>query len=448
MSKPQSKGAGGCNKMHMTGERNMADKEFSYGSVAAATASAIALMAGASVVVHGTFGVFLPSLTKDFGWSRAEISTGLTVWSWVQALMIPVMGRLMDRFGVRAFMLGRLVLLAATMAGLAMQDGSLVIFLMLFAVIGVCSSFGGFVGNAKLVAGWFAGRRGLVLALVAIGTGLAGSLIPQWTGLSVTNLGWREAYLVVAGYVLVLTIPVFFFLRESPTVLAARSRGESLSKTDATGMSVREASRYVSFWLCMGALVLNTALLGLNLHMVPLLIGRGLTTQSAATVLSAQVGGSTIIYLVAGYLLDKVSTPKLALFFSLCALGGLVMIHLGSSYSTLLIAGTLIGAGTTGEASVVPYFLTHYFGLKAFASIYGLMWGVAAVANGVQPVILGYIFDTQGSYSMGLLYCEGCVFLVAMCFLALPRYRYAAKLEPAEPEVMAEGIGEAQSVGA
>ncbi|HEX3971088.1 MAG TPA: MFS transporter, partial [Stellaceae bacterium] len=363
----------------------MADKEFNYGSVAAATASALGLMAGASVVVHGTFGVFLPPLTKEFGWTRAEISTGLTVWSWVQALMIPVLGRLMDRYGVRAFMLGGLLLLAVTLVGLAEQNGSLVVFLALFALIGVASSFGGFVGNAKLVSGWFSGRRGLVLALVALGTGLAGGLIPQWSGWSVTNLGWRAAYLVAAGYVVLLTIPVFFFLRESPVVLAARTRGEALNKTDATGMSVREASRHGAFWLCLAALVLNTALLGLNLHMVPLLIDRGLAPQSAATVLSAQVLGSTIIYLVAGYLLDKVSTPKLALFFSLCALGGLVMIHLGSGYTTLLIAGTLIGAGTTGEGSVVPYFLTRYFGLKAFASIYGLMWGIAAIANGIQP---------------------------------------------------------------
>ena len=425
----------------------MADKEFNYGSIAAATASALGLMAGASVVVHGTFGVFLPSLTKEFGWSRAEISTGLTVWSWMQALMIPIVGRLMDKFGVRAFMLGGLLLLAATMVGLALQDGSLVVFLVLFGVIGLCSSFGGFVGNAKLVSGWFSGRRGLVLALVAMGTGIAGGLIPQWSGLSIAVLGWRDAFLVIAGYVLVLTVPVFFFLRESPTVLAARARHEAVSKSDATGLTVREASKFVAFWLCLGALVLNTALLGLNLHMVPLLIDRGLTPQTAATVLSAQVFGSTCIYLVAGYLLDKISTPKLALFFSLCALGGLVMIHLGSGFSTLLIAGTLIGAGTTGEGSVIPYFLTRYFGLKAFASIYGLMWGVAAVANGIQPVILGRIFDTQGSYGWGLLYCEVCVFLVAVCFFALPRYRYAAKLQPVEPEPMAEAVGDAQSVG-
>ncbi len=426
----------------------MANKEFSYGSVAAATASALGLMAGASVVVHGTFGVFLPPLTKEFGWTRAEISTGLTVWSWVQALMIPVIGRLMDRYGVRTFMLGGFVAarrdhgrslaaerLARRPARSLCADWRLLVF-------------GGFVGNAKLVSGWFSGRRGLVLALVAMGTGLAGSLIPQWSGWSITHLGWREAYLVAAGYVVLLTIPVFFFLRESPAVVAARARGQALNKTDATGMSVREASGYAAFWLCMAALVLNTALLGLNLHMVPLLIDRGLTPQTAATVLSAQVFGSTIIYLVAGYLLDKISTPKLAVFFSLCALGGLVMIHLGSGYGTLLVAGTLIGAGTTGEGSVVPYFLTRYFGLKAFASIYGLMWGVAAVANGIQPVILGAVFDKTGSYGWGLLYCEACVFLVAICFAALPAYRYAARLHEEPEEQVVEGVGEIQSQGA
>lgn len=425
----------------------MADREFTRSSIAAATASTLTLMAGASVIVHSTFGVFLVPLTKEFGWSRAEISVGLLFWSWVQAFLIPIAGWLMDRHGVRRITLSGLLLLILAMVALSFQSGSLAMLYAIFAVIGVCSSLGGFVGNAKLISGWFSRRRGLVLALVAMGAGIAGGLIPQWAGLSVSHLGWREAYLVVAAYILVLAIPVFFFLRESPAVIAARARGDALNKSGGTGMSVKEASKFPAFWLCLGALVLNTALLGLNLHMVPLLIGRGLTPQTAATVLSAQILGSTIIYLVAGYLLDKISTPKLALFFSLCALGGLVMIHLGSGVTEMLVAGTLIGAGTTGEGSVIPYFLTRYFGLKAFASIYGLMWGVAAVANGIQPVILGYIFDTTGSYGWGLLYCEACVFCVALCFFALPRYRYAAKLPDIEPEPVAEAIGEAQSVG-
>lgn len=426
----------------------MADREFTGSSIAAATASTLTLMAGASVIVHSTFGVFLVPLTKEFGWSRAEISGGLLFWSWVQAFLIPIAGWLMDRYGVRRITLSGLLLLILAMVALSFQSGSLGVLYAIFAVIGVCSSLGGFVGNAKLVSGWFSRRRGLVLALVAMGAGIAGGLIPQWAGLSVSHLGWRDAYLVVAAYIAVLAVPVFFFLRESPAVLAARARGDARSRSEAAGMSVKEASKHLAFWLCLGALVLNTALLGLNLHMVPLLIDRGLTPQTAATVLSAQVFGSTIIYLVAGYLLDKISTPKLALFFSLCALGGLVMIHVGTNFSTLLVAGTLIGAGTTGEGSVIPYFLTRYFGLKAFASIYGLMWGVAAVANGIQPVILGYVFDSTGSYGWGLLYCEVCVFLVAICFFALPRYRYAAKLPEVEPEPIAEAIGEAQSVGA
>jgi MFS family permease len=427
----------------------MADKEFTRYSIAAAVASTLTLMAGASVIVHSTFGVFLVPLTREFGWSRAQISVALLFWSWVQAFMIPVVGWLMDRYGVRRIALGGLVLLALTLVALSFQSGSLVMLYAIFAVIGVCSSLGGFVGNAKLISGWFHRRRGLVLALVAMGAGISGGLIPQWAGLSVGDLGWRQAYLVVAAYVVVLAVPVFFFLRESPAVLAARARGVALDKSDATGMSVKEASRFPAFWLCMAALVLNTALLGLNLHMVPLLIDRGLTPQTAATVLSAQVFGSTIIYLIAGYLLDKISTPKLAVFFSLCALVGLVMIHLGSGFGTLLVAGTLIGAGTTGEGSVVPYFLTRYFGLKAFASIYGLMWGVAAVANGIQPVILGYVFDSTGSYGGGLLYCEACVFCVMVSFFLLPRYRFAARIAEYEtPERVAEGMGEAQSVGA
>ena len=196
-----------------------------------------------------------------------------------------------------------------------------------------------------------------------------------------------------------------------------------------------------------GALVLNTALLGLNLHMVPLLIDRGLTPQTAATVLSAQVFGSTCIYLVAGYLLDKVSTPKLALFFSLCALGGLVMIHFGSGLSTLLIAGTLIGAGTTGEGSVIPVLPHPLFWPQGFRLDLRADVGCRRGANGIQPVILGRIFDTQGSYGWGLLYCEVCVSLSRSVFSPC-RVIVMPPNTAGRAGTVAEGIGEAQSMGA
>jgi hypothetical protein len=37
------------------------------------------------------------------------------------------------------------------------------------------------------------------------------------------------------------------------------------------------------------------------------------------------------------------------------------------------------------------------------------------------------------------------VFLVAMCFAALPAYRYAARLHAEPEEHVAEGVGEIQS---
>src|SRR5581483_544029 len=48
-------------------------------------------------------GVFMPALTKEFGWSRTEISGAMTLGSLSGALMAPLFGPLIDRYGGKRF---------------------------------------------------------------------------------------------------------------------------------------------------------------------------------------------------------------------------------------------------------------------------------------------------------------------------------------------------------
>jgi len=68
---------------------------------------------GASPIPFNTIGFFMGPLNAEFGWSRAEIAAGVTIFGIVASLLAPVFGSLADRYGVRPVALWSLAAFAA-----------------------------------------------------------------------------------------------------------------------------------------------------------------------------------------------------------------------------------------------------------------------------------------------------------------------------------------------
>lgn len=50
------------------------------------------------------FSLFVKRLHTDFGWGRAEMNLTLTIFFLIGGMMAPLVGRLVDRYGVRGVM--------------------------------------------------------------------------------------------------------------------------------------------------------------------------------------------------------------------------------------------------------------------------------------------------------------------------------------------------------
>jgi MFS family permease len=94
------------------------------------------------------------------------------------------------------------------------------------------------------------------------------------------------------------------------------------------------------------------------------------------------------------------------------------------------LAAGLIGIGVGGEADITPYLLTRYFGIRGFATLYGISWTFYAAAGAIGPVILGRSFDATGSYASLLVILSAALAAAAAILLLLPRYG----VKEAEPE--------------
>src|SRR4051812_18715318 len=140
--------------------------------------------------------VLLGPMSAETGWSRAGISTAMTLNFVFMGLGSFGWGMASDRWGVRPVVLaGALLLGAATMAG--SRAGSLVQFQLAYGIgVGLATS-AFFAPMIATVAGWFDRRRAIALSLVSAGVGVAPltmSPLAQWL---VTTQGWRPTLLII-----------------------------------------------------------------------------------------------------------------------------------------------------------------------------------------------------------------------------------------------------------
>lgn len=391
-------------------------------------ASIVGMIVSQGPVLVFTFGIFIKPLTAEFGWSRSQVSLGLTVAILSAALCTPWIGRLIDRKGARQVAIPALLLFGLGVMALGLLPANLMLFYLAFCVIGLLSTGGTPTAYAMTVSCWFVRRRGLALGLSMAGIGVGAALMPMLAQHAVAMLGWRLAYAVM-GLVIVLGAGVVAMkLRNRPADLGLfpdnLPTADGLSHaTDKVGLSVAQAMRSRSFWLIGSAFFLAAlAINGCSVHFVPLLTDRGVPAAEAASIASI-IGVALIIGRVgAGYLLDYLFAPFVTVFFFIGPVIGILLLYGGATGTTAMFCAALIGLGVGAEVDLIAYLIARYFGLRAFGEIYGYLFGLFCLGTAFGPLLMGVGQTLQGSYDSILLLFAGCMVLACVLMLCVGRY--------------------------
>ena len=168
--------------------------------------------------------------------------------------------------------------------------------------------------------------------------------------------------------------------------------------------------------------------------MVPLLTDRGIPTSTATAVLSAAGLALVAGRLLAGYLLDRIFAPYVAVAFFLAPLAGILLLLLGSSPSVAAIATVLVGVGLGAEVDLMAFLLSRYFGMRAFGEIYGYLFALFMLGAGAGPFAMGVSFDATGSYQLMLASFAIALLLASGLMIGLGSYVYPPGSRPARDE--------------
>ena len=403
-------------------------------------ATVLALIVGAGPINVFSFGVFLKPITAELGIGRGTFSAALTAHSTIGALSCPVMGWLIDRWGVRRCMIPGTIFYALSIASFSLiRADPFALTFLLFAVSGFTSPFAGPIPFSTVIAQWFDRQRGLALGIGMAGVGLGVALMPQLAALLIGHFGWRAAYVGMAVAVMICAfIPTALFVREPADFAARPERGQSRGAAlNLPGAGVGEALKSWLFWGLGLAFFLDViAINGTLTHIVALLTDRGIGRETAVAALSGTGIALLVGRILSGWFLDRFWGPYVAIGFFVMPMLGLALLMSHAAGAAPFLGAICLGLGIGAEIDLMAFFASRYFGLKNYAKIYGTMFGLFGLGVGIGPALSGFSFDRFHSYTPIFVVYEIMLFITCVIFVRLGPYpypagRHAAAGEPA-----------------
>jgi predicted MFS family arabinose efflux permease len=387
-----------------------------------------------SSVINYCFGLFIEPLGKEFGWSRAQISIGLTIASLLSVLISPVIGMLIDRWGVRRLALPGLFLLSVSMASFALANGSMTQWLALWAIFAIIDLSVKSTVWTTAVAGAFDMERSLAIAFTLGGVSLCQILAPPLAQALIADFGWRVAFVALgAGWGSVALLLAFLFLYD------ARGRNRRDGREDAApaardvlGLTLREALVSVPL-IRIGAATFITMLLGIAVlvHQIPILTAGGISRQHAAYI--ASLGGIAGVAgkFTTGWLMDRKDPGTVgASILAVSAIAyGLLLDNIRSVPLTV-IAIVVTGFAAAAKLQICAYMTSRYAGMRNFGAIFGIMSSLIALGSGIGPFLAGVIYDRSGTYDPLIIASVIGTLISAALIARLGRYPVLDRLQP------------------
>ena len=363
------------------------------------------------------FGLFIKPMGDELGIGRATFGWAQSSRQITSALTAPVVGPLIDRFGVRILLPVAAVLCFLAMVGLALTSEGWQLIAM-FGLMGVVGMNGpGALVTTVPVTKWFVRKRAKAMAFASLGVPLGGFLLVPLTQILIDEVGWRWTWVIMgllgAGIIVPLAI---LFIRRQPEDLGLLPdgrepappvpvRAKDASATapvvylDERSWTRAEAIRTFTFWklvFVFGLVML--AMTSVAVHRIPSFMDRGLDPHliSYATALDAAAAGISTFAM--GMLAHRIPARYIgAGGFLLLALASIMTIAADSHlvmFASMITFGFGIGAGMLMQ----NYLWAEYFGRRHQGSIRGAVTPITLMFSAAGPPIAGYVRDEVGSY--------------------------------------------------
>ena len=378
-----------------------------------------------SAALMHSYPVYLVAFIADFGWSRAETSIAYSVSQLVGGASSPLVGYLVDRLGSR-----RLLFLGGGLLVVGLLASAFVTALWEIVVLyGVVMTIGanclGLVVFVPMLSRYFIRNRGMAISIVQSANGIARGISAPLVQLLISLIGWRSTYLVQAGLMGVLVLPLAALFRRAeappPQLLNGAvpndmPGGEVMPA--GRGWTLREAMRTPHFWLLF--LVYLCTGLGsffVSLHQLAFAADIGFDKLYAAEVLGMGAFLAVPGIVVTGTLSDYIGrewSAILAYGFSIIGVVFALMITSPDQHLLLWLHACFFGLTWGARGPAITAKTADLFPGRQLGTILGVITIGSGIGSAAGAWAAGWIFDLSGSYRLAFIlsiiaYVCGCI---------------------------------------
>jgi len=382
----------------------------------------IALVGAALVYFTGcgtffySYGVFLPTMCDELGWSRAAMAAGLSLGTLTFGLPSPLIGASITRFGPRINMVLGNLLVALGLAGMSQAQEVWHIYFF-YSLGGLGLGFGMYMACTTVVNNWFIRKRSLGMGLVVAAGGLGGFAFPPLATWLISAVGWQMSWVALAGIHLMFAVLIggLLLVRNKPEDLGQVPDGISIEPAGGeegidhhsrvyqsqVDWQTKSAMREPVTWLIATICAANFFAIGtVTAHQVAYLKDVGFTPMIAAMVLSLVSGMSIAGRLGFGALAVRFEVRQLAITSFVVQLVALAILLTTRNLTLIYIYAGLFGISYGALITALPTFVGGYYGRIYYAQILGIIFPLSTVAEAVGPVLAGAIYDATTTYTL------------------------------------------------
>jgi MFS family permease len=368
--------------------------------------------------VNKGFPVFILPVEEYFGASRATVSFIFSLARSENGPTGPLAGWLVDRFGPRA-----LLFVGATMSGggflILGQARSIWAFALIYlGVITIGSNIGFSYPMATLLNNWFYRQKAMAMSVFHAMDSIVPALLVPVVAITLVYWGLEKTFTVIGLILLGTILPLAFFIKDTPesmgltmdgdppaapAVPSQTNQGAKKSWLPPTDYGLKAAMGTGTYWV----LVLGTALrliakAAIMLHIIPIIVSKGVEQQTAAFIFSLLLIMTVPMYLIVGWLADRF--PKNWVLMAAAVAGTASFVLLALPLQALWVILLFVFLFSIAEASAPINWaaLGEYFGRKTFSQLRGMVQFANFPGVLLAPVFVGWWFDVYGNYVVPL----------------------------------------------
>jgi MFS family permease len=350
-----------------------------------------------AIVGFALYGVpfFYDFFSKEFGWSRTIVTSGNALGKLLVAPLFGfIAGWLIDKYGPRRMMMAGALLTGTALIGLSLMN-SLGFFYLFYVFNALGYVFGGPLPCQVLISRWFTTNRGKAMGIAYLGIGTGGFLVPLISAGLEKNFGWHNALTTLGIMVILIAIPLAFFIKDSPV----KNEIEVKKSEDIPIKDILKSRNF--YLLAFGSMCSIGAVGGIFQHLKFYLTDLKMTQSQAAHIMSLVLLMSLAGRVLMGMLADMMKRKYVMILIYLIVGSSIPLLLMPDFPGRIYLFAVIFGIGLGGDYMIIPLMAGDLFGVRTLGRIMGIILVADGLTESLSPMLVGALYKTTNNYTLG-----------------------------------------------